>query len=94
LDTAFLVRIKNQVEIYNIGSEDQTTAKTIAETVIKEMKLELTGGVDSGRAGKAMSKNMQLDITKNKTLGWKPKHSSKQAIRKATKHVITELESI
>jgi nucleoside-diphosphate-sugar epimerase len=37
---------------------------------------------------------MQLDITKIKTLGWKPKHGSKQAARKATKHVITELESI
>jgi hypothetical protein len=37
---------------------------------------------------------MLLDITKLKKKGSKPKHSSKQAVRKATKHVITELGSI
>jgi len=49
-----LERTRNQFETYNVGSEDQTTVKTIAETVIKEMKLKnvklkLTGGVDGGR---------------------------------------------
>jgi len=35
-----LEKTRNQVETYNIGSKDQTTVKTIAETVIKEMKLK------------------------------------------------------
>ena len=35
-----LEKTRNQVEIYNTGSEDQTTVKTIAETVTKEMKLK------------------------------------------------------
>jgi len=49
---------------------------------------------DGGGGWKGDVKNMQLDITKIKTLGWKPKLNSEQAVRKATKHVITELESI
>jgi len=78
---------KNQVETYNIGSEDQTTVKTIAETVIKEMKLKnvklkLTGGVDGGRGWKNDVKNMLLDISKLKSLSWKPKHNTQQAIKK------------
>jgi UDP-glucose 4-epimerase len=57
---------------------------------LKNVKLELTGGVDDGRGWKGDIKNMLLDISKLKSLGWKPKHNTKQAIRKATKHLITE----
>jgi len=35
-----LEKTRNQVEIYNIGSEDQTNVKTIAEIVVEEMKLK------------------------------------------------------
>ena len=76
-----LEKTENQVEIYNIGSEDQTNVKTIAQIVIEEMglenvKLKFTGGVDSGKGWKGGVKNMLLDITKLKSLGWKPKHNS------------------
>ena len=91
-----LERTRNQVEIYNIGSEDQTTVKTIAETVVEEMKpknvkLKLTGGVDGGRGWMGDVKNMLLDISKIKTLGWKPKHNTQQAIKKAIKYLLTEV---
>ena len=90
---------RNQVEIYNVGSEDQITVKTIAEIVVEEMRLKnvqfkFTGGVDDGRGWKGDVKNMLLDISKLKSLGWKPKYDTEKAIKKATKHVITELESI
>jgi UDP-glucose 4-epimerase len=88
-----LEKTNNQVEIYNIGSEDQTTVKTIAETVVEEMKpknvkLKLTSGVDGGRGWKGDVKNMRLDIRKIKTLGWKPKHDSEQAVKKAVRTFI------
>jgi UDP-glucose 4-epimerase len=94
-----LQKSKEQVNIYNVGSEDQITVTEIAQTVTQEMSLKnvkftYTGGVDGGRGWKGDVKNMQLDITKIETLGWKQKHNSKQAVRKATKHVIAELESI
>ena len=85
-----LEKTNNQVEIYNIGSEDQTTVKTIAETVVEEMKpknvkLKLTGGVDGGRGWVGDVKNMLLDIDKIKALGWKPKNNSEQAIKKTVR---------
>jgi UDP-glucose 4-epimerase len=78
---------KNQVEIYNIDSEDQIDVKMIAQIVIEEMglknvKLTYTGGVDGGRGWKGDAENMLLDISKIKTLEWKPKHNTQQTIKK------------
>ncbi|MEM3824108.1 MAG: NAD-dependent epimerase/dehydratase family protein, partial [Candidatus Bathyarchaeia archaeon] len=85
-----LEKAQNQVEIYNIGSEDQINVKTIAETVTKEMKLQnvqykFTGGVNGGRGWIGDIKNMLLDIEKLKSQGWKPKHNSIQSVRKTAK---------
>ena len=91
-----LEKSTEQVEIYNVGSEDQIDVKTIAQIVIEEMglknvKLKFTGGVKGGRGWIGDIKNMLLDITKLKTLGWKPKLNSQQAIRKAAEYLTTEL---
>jgi len=88
-----LEKTKNQVEIYNIGSEDQAPVTTIAQIVTQEMglknvKFTYTGGVDSGRGWKGDVKNMFLDTSKLKGLGWKPKLNSKQAITKAVKELM------
>jgi UDP-glucose 4-epimerase len=88
-----LEKSKRHIEIYNVGSEDQVDVKTIADIVIKEMglknvKLTFTGGVDGGRGWKGDVKNMLLDISKLKYLGWKPKHNSQQTITKTVKHLI------
>jgi UDP-glucose 4-epimerase len=48
----------------------------------KEMKIELTGGVESGRGWKGDVKNMLLETSKINTLRWKPKHNTKQIIKK------------
>jgi UDP-glucose 4-epimerase len=67
--------------------------KTVAQIVVEEMGLEgvklvFTGGVDGGRGWKGDVKNMLLDISKLKALGWKPKHNSRQAVRKAARSLI------
>ena len=85
------------VEIYNVGSEDQTNVTQIAHTVIEEMKLKhvklkFTGGVDGGRGWIGDVKNMLLDINKLKKLGWKPKLNSQQAVRETARYLITESE--
>jgi UDP-glucose 4-epimerase len=82
---------KNQVEIYNVGSEDQISVIKIAQIVAEEMGLEnvrftCTGGVDGGRGWKGDVKNMLLDTAKLKTKGWKPRYTSAGAIRKTVKH--------
>jgi len=86
---------ENHVEVYNVGSEDQVNVKTIAEIVIEEMglknvKLKLTGGVDGGRGWKGDVKNMLLDVSKIKALGWKPKLNSKQAVRKTVREIVAK----
>jgi len=90
-----LEKSREQVQIFNVGSEDQVDVKTIAQIVIEEMKLKnvkltFTGGTDGGRGWKGDVKNMLLDICKLKALGWKPKLHSKQAVREAAKSLIRE----
>jgi UDP-glucose 4-epimerase len=53
----------------------------------QNVEFKFVGGVDGGRGWKGDVKNMLLDIDKIKALGWKPKLNSKQAIRKAAKHL-------
>ena len=62
------------------------------EMKLKNAKFKFTGGADSGRGWKGDVKNMLLDISKLKQLGWKPKYNGKQATRKATKHLITQYD--
>ena len=57
------------------------------EMRLKNVKFKFTGDVDGGRGWKCGVKNMQLDITQLKSLGWKPKHNSQQAITETIKHL-------
>lgn len=94
-----LDKARDEVEIYNIGSEDQVDVITISQIVsekmgLKNVKLKLTGGVDGGRGWKGDVKNMLLDVNKLKSLGWKPRFNSKQAIAKATENIVAELQTV
>ncbi len=82
-----------QVEILNIGSEDRVDVLTIARIVIEEMGLDdvemkLTGGVDGGRGWKGDVKIMQLDMDRLKSLGWKSRYTSGEAVRLTTKSLL------
>lgn len=74
------------IEIYNVGSEDQIDVRKIAKIVIGELglrdvKIRFTGGIDGGRGWKGDVKNMLLDVSKLRSLGWKPKYNSEEAVR-------------
>ena len=74
-------------------NEDQVDVETIAKTIIEEMgltgvRLIFTGGVDGGRGWKGDVKNMLLDVTSLKGLGWRPRYTSQQAVRLTTRHII------
>jgi UDP-glucose 4-epimerase len=88
-----LKKSTEQVEIYNVGSEDQVTVTQIAKIITQEMglknvKFTYTGGVDGGRGWKGDVKNMPLDTSKLEGLGWKPKLNSKQVITKTIKELL------
>jgi UDP-glucose 4-epimerase len=88
-----LEKTKEQVEIYNIGSEDQVDVKTIAHAVTEEMKLKntkftFTGGVDGGRGWKGDVKIMLLSIAKLKRLGWRPSLGSEQSVKRVVHELL------
>jgi len=89
-------RNKKRVDVYNIGSNDRITVKEIAKIVAEEMKTQnikfkFTGGVDGGRGWKGDVKKMQLSINRLVKTGWKPKYTSKQAVRLTAKALKEEV---
>ena len=82
--------------IYNVGTDDQTDVKTIADIVIQEMglrdvQISFKPGPE-GRGWPGDVKHMLLDISKLRTLGWSPRFRSTDAVRKATEQLVKELE--
>lgn len=82
-----------QVEIFNIGSEDWISVLRIAEIVVEEMgsknvEFRFTGGVNGGRGWKGDIKKMLLDASKLKALGWKPRYGSENAVKNTVEHFL------
>ncbi|RJS82340.1 SDR family NAD(P)-dependent oxidoreductase [Candidatus Bathyarchaeota archaeon] len=91
-----LEKSEEQVAILNIGAEDQLEVREIAEIVIEEMglkgvKIAYVGGLEDGRGWVGDVKNMLLDISKLKALGWRPRHNCRESVRLAARELIEEL---
>ncbi len=83
-------------EIYNVGSEDWVTVREIADIVIEEMGLKnvkyvFKPGTPDGRGWPGDVKFMLLDINKLKSTGWKPRWSSRDAVRITVKQLLGKL---
>jgi len=98
IDAIMLIteKFNGDVEVFNVGSEDQVNVRRIAEIVVevlnlKNVKFKFTGGVNGGRGWKGDVKVMLLDVSKLKSLGWKPKYNSEAAVRKAAEHLAKEI---
>ena len=97
LDAFFfgLEHTAEDVEIFNVGSDDFINVKAIADIVATEAKLKnvqyfFTGGVDGGRGWKGDIKVIYLLIEKLKSLGWRPKHNSQQSVTTAARALLKE----
>lgn len=82
----------NMVNIFNIGSRDHITVKTIADAVCEAMALSdvryiWTGGVDGGRGWKGDVKVMLLSIESMEKIGFTPMFSSKEAVRMSAQEI-------
>ena len=71
--------------IFNIGSKDHVSVKTLAGSVCRALGLDnvqyrWTGGVDGGRGWKGDVKVMLLGIDKLKKLGFVPAYGSSDAV--------------
>ena len=76
---------KDQINLFNLGSDGATEVNRIAEMVVDEMKLKdvrfkYTGGK---RGWKGDVPRFQFDISKIKKLGWMPRYDSDDAVRMA-----------
>jgi UDP-glucose 4-epimerase len=76
---------KPGVNVFNVGSEDQVEVLRIAEIVMEEADriVEDFDFREGGRGGSGWNgdvKNMLLDVTKLKSKGWTPRHSSEEAV--------------
>lgn len=84
-------------QAYNVGSEDAIdVGRTVAGIVAQEMKLQevqivFGGGAEGGRGWFGDVKNMWLDISKLGRLGWRPRHNSRESIRKSVKMLVNEV---
>jgi len=83
---------KDRVNYFNLGAEDQITVKRIVEILLEEahlknVRVKYTGG-ESGWKGDVP--RFLLSTKKMSKLGWKPKHTSQEAIREAAKIVVKE----
>ena len=76
-------------DVFNLGSTDTIEVVSIGKIVADEMGLdprfEIVGGVDGGRGWRGDVKVMQLDISKISRLGWRPKFSSAESVRRAAR---------
>lgn len=83
-------------DVYNVGSEDWVLVREIADMVVEGLGLEnveykFTGGVEGGRGWPGDVKIMLLDIGKAKSRSWKPKLNSRQAVERAIRELINNL---
>ena len=81
---------KDQINLFNIGVDSNTTVNRIAEMVVEEMnlknvKFKYTGG-ERGWAGDVP--RFQLSIEKMKKLGWQASLSSDEAVRNAIRDTL------
>lgn len=79
-----------EVNIFNIGSEDTISATGIGKVVVQEMGLSdvefiYTGG---SRGWKGDVPRMRLGIEKLKAIGWKPAYTSEKSIRDTAKALL------
>jgi UDP-glucose 4-epimerase len=84
---------QERVNFFNLGSESTTDVDTIARLVVEEMGLpevlfQYTGG---DRGWKGDVPQVRFDVGKMRKLGWEPRLTSDQAVRKAIKEIVPEV---
>jgi UDP-glucose 4-epimerase len=82
---------KEEVNIFNIGSEDTISSTRIGEVVVEEMglsdvKFNYTGG---SRGWKGDVPKMRLGIEKLKSFCWEPGYTSERSIRETARALLS-----
>lgn len=91
----FVEEDHQKVSILNVGSEDQISVIKIADIVCQESHLydvryKINPGTPDGRGWAGDVKLMRLDISKLKSMGWRPKMNSEEAVRRTVRELLQE----
>ncbi len=88
-------RLKDFFKTFNIGNDDWITVREIGEIVSKVLGLKpkfvFAGGTKDGRGWLGDVKFMRLSIDRVKSLGWRPKYTSREAVELTAKALASEL---
>jgi UDP-glucose 4-epimerase len=81
---------KDQLNVFNLGCPSSTRVSCIAQMVVEEMglngvKFRYTGG-DRGWPGDVPQ--VRFDTSRMEKLGWRPKYTSDEAVRKAIRDIL------
>ena len=88
----FGLKAKEQINVFNIGSDDQIKVKRIAQIVSEAMNLNPEFIFTGGRRGwKGDIPVMFLSNEKLKRLGWRPKYNSEKAVKKTVEDLLEEI---
>ena len=85
------------VNCYNLAVDDQTSVREIADWTIEAMgidraKIDVQYG-DSPRGWRGDVPQVQLDTRRMTALGWRPKLSSREAVRRTIAEVVEQFQS-
>ncbi|MDX1534697.1 MAG: GDP-mannose 4,6-dehydratase, partial [Thermoplasmata archaeon] len=75
-------------EVYNVGTEDQINVEELADAVCEALGLQgvryrWTGGVEEGRGWRGDVRDMWLDVSRLKAVGWRPRRTSRESVSAA-----------
>jgi len=88
---------EDPVAVYNVGSEDAITVRSLADAICDElglagMEYQWTGGTGGGRGWAGDVRVMQLAVDRLKATGWRPRKTSEAAIRISAKEASASLQ--
>jgi len=86
-------RSKERINLFNLGTEGATEVNEIARMVVEEMGLKnvrfrYTGG---DRGWKGDVPRFRFDIGKIRSMGWRPRYDSDEAVRRAIRDLLREI---
>ncbi len=86
-------KMPDSYSMFNVGSTDRISVKEIAQIVAGKMGISpkyIYKDWGRGRGWSGDVKHMQLDASRIRKLGWRPKFSSSQAVSKAVDDALRE----
>jgi len=86
------------VSVFNLGSEDAITVRSLADAICDELGLSgveyrWTGGAGNGRGWAGDVRAMQLAIERLRATGWRPRKTSEAAVRDAARSAWSALQT-